>query len=74
METHPVDKEWLSYAEAQRYAGLGRTTLWQLAVKQGRIKYARVGRAVRINRHSLDEFMEHHATQPMLPGLDDADQ
>jgi excisionase family DNA binding protein len=74
METQPVAKEWLSYTEAQRYAGLGRTTLWQLAVKQGRIKYARVGRAVRINRRSLDEFMERHATQPMLPGFDDVDQ
>jgi len=71
METENVAKEWLTYLEAQRYAGLGRTMLWQLAVKEGRIKYARVGRAIRINRRSLDEFMEHHATQPMLPGFDD---
>jgi len=74
MESQLVAKEWFSYAEAQRYAGLGRTTLWQLAVKEGRIKYARVGRAVRINRRSLDEFMEHHATQPMVPGFSDAEQ
>ena len=48
---------WLSYPEAQRLTGLGRTTLWTL-VSQGEIKAARVGRAVRISRRSLEEYME----------------
>ena len=48
---------WVSYREAQQISGLGRTTLWKL-LKSSRIKAARVGRAVRINRRSLEEYME----------------
>jgi hypothetical protein len=39
-------------------------------LSSGEIKAARVGRAVRISRRSLEEFMETHATQPRLPGFD----
>jgi excisionase family DNA binding protein len=67
-----IEPLWLSYPEAQKLSGLGRTTLWTL-VSSGEIKAARVGRAVRINRESLEEFMETHATQPKLPGFDDID-
>ena len=49
-------REWLSYAEATALVGLGRTTLWKLA-GAGEIEVARVGRAVRINRESLDAYM-----------------
>jgi excisionase family DNA binding protein len=55
-----VQPEWLRYSEAERYSGLGRSTLWKL-VKDDRIRAAKVGKAVRINRHSLDEFMEQQA-------------
>ena len=61
--------EWLTYAQAQTVSGLGRTTLWKL-LSSGEIKAARVGRAVRISRRSLEAFMETHATQPRLPGFD----
>lgn len=53
-----LQREWLTYADAQTVSGLGRTTLWQL-VKAGDIRAARVGRAVRISRQSLGEFMRH---------------
>jgi len=71
METEIVAKEWLTYPEAQRYAGLGRTKLWEL-VSSGDVKAARVGRAVRINRQSLEDYMERQATQLKLPGFDDS--
>jgi excisionase family DNA binding protein len=48
---------WVSYEEAQRLVGLGRTTLWRLA-GAGDIKTAKVGRAVRINVESLFDYME----------------
>jgi excisionase family DNA binding protein len=48
---------WVSYGEAQRLVGLGRTTLWRLA-GAGDIKTAKVGRAVRINVESLFDYME----------------
>jgi excisionase family DNA binding protein len=55
-----VGPEWLRYPEAERYSGLGRSTLWKL-VKDGRIGAAKVGKAVRINRRSLDQYMEEQA-------------
>ena len=68
----PVDDEktaktaitpaWLSYKQAEAYANLSRTTLWQL-INAGKIKAARIGRAVRIERDSLQAFMEQSASE-----------
>jgi excisionase family DNA binding protein len=52
-----IEPEWLTYEESQRLVGLGHTTLWRL-VKVGKIKSARVGRAVRLSRESLLSYME----------------
>lgn len=65
MDTEPIVKEWLTYPEAQRYAGLGRTKLWEL-VSAGDVKAARVGRAVRISRRSLDEFMQRMVSEEAI--------
>jgi excisionase family DNA binding protein len=62
MATEVVVKEWLTYPEAQQYASLGRTKLWEL-VSAGEVKAARVGRAVRISRRSLDQFMQRMASE-----------
>jgi excisionase family DNA binding protein len=48
---------WLNYKQAEAYANLSRTTLWQL-INSRKIKAARIGRAVRIERASLEAFME----------------
>ena len=61
QETH-IQPTWLTYEEAQRLVGLGKTTLWRL-VSAGEVKAARVGRAVRINRHSLEEYLERQAKE-----------
>jgi excisionase family DNA binding protein len=50
---------WLTYPEAQRFSGLGRTKLWEL-ICSGEVEAAKVGRAVRINRHGLDEYMRRN--------------
>lgn len=55
-----VRREWLTYAEAQELTHLGRTTLWAI-VSRGEVKAARVGRAVRISRASLEGYMERSA-------------
>ena len=72
MTTAVEETAWLSYSQAQKYSGLGRTKLWQL-VSSGEVKAARVGRSVRISRLSLEHFMQRHAVQLKLPGIDDAD-
>lgn len=55
-----VQPAWLSYDEAGRYSGLGRTTLW-MKIGAGEIRAARIGKAVRIERASLEEFMQRSA-------------
>lgn len=56
MERSDMRAEWLSYKEAQRLTGLGRTSLWQLA-KEGKIPVAGHGRAKRLNREALEQYM-----------------
>src|SRR5215203_1395719 len=51
-----VTREWVTYRQAEEIAGLSRTTLRKL-VDQDEIQIRRVGRAVRINRASLDAYM-----------------
>jgi excisionase family DNA binding protein len=55
-----VQPRWLRYLEAERYSGLGRSTLWKL-IKNGQVDAGKVGKAVRIDRCSLDEYMEGRA-------------
>lgn len=58
--TEVVQREWLSYREAQEFCGLGRTVLWTLA-STSQVKAAKVGKSVRFSRKSLQEFMERNA-------------
>jgi excisionase family DNA binding protein len=52
-----ITPAWLDYKQAEAYSSLSRTTLWQL-INARKIKAARIGRAVRIERLSLDKFMQ----------------
>ncbi len=52
-----ITREWVTYKQAEALSGLSRTTLWKL-ISAGEIKAARVGRAVRINRRSIDDYLE----------------
>ncbi len=51
-----IVRTWLTYKEAERLVGLSRTTLWKL-LSAGEIEHRKVGRAVRINRESLEAYM-----------------
>jgi excisionase family DNA binding protein len=52
-----IVREWLTYKEAEQVVGLSRTTLWKL-ISAGEIEHRKVGRAVRINRQSLEAYMK----------------
>ena len=52
----------LNYKQAEAYANLSRTTLWQL-INDRKINAARIGRAVRIERDSLQAFLEQSANE-----------
>lgn len=60
MQTE-IKPEWITYEEAQRLTSLGRTTLWRICASGSEVKTARIGRAVRIHRRSLEEYMESAA-------------
>ena len=60
MLKEPVEQEWISYSEAERYFGLSHTALWRY-VGSGALKAARVGRSVRIHLPSFRAFMEEKA-------------
>src|SRR5919112_4382940 len=57
-----ITPAWLNYKQSEAYSGLSRTTLWQL-INARKIKAARIGRAVRIERDSLQAFMEQSADE-----------
>ena len=61
-EQTPITPAWLDYKQAEAYSNLSRTTLWQL-INARKIKAARIGRAVRIERESLQEFMERSSNR-----------
>jgi len=51
-----ITREWVTYKQAEEFSGLSRTTLWKL-IGAGEVEAARVGRAVRISRESLNAYM-----------------
>jgi excisionase family DNA binding protein len=63
METKDTEAPtggWLTYKQASAYCGLGRTTLTAL-VTSGAVPAARIGKAVRISKIGLDEYMRRNA-------------
>ncbi len=63
-----IVRGWLTYKEAEQLVGLSRTTLWKL-IGAGEVEHRRVGRAVRINRASLEAYMRGQA-QPSAGDTD----
>jgi excisionase family DNA binding protein len=57
---------WLDYKQAEAYSNLSRTTLWML-INARKIRAARIGRAVRIERDSLQKFMEQSSDEIGAP-------
>ena len=55
-----IVRTWLTYKEAEQLVGLSRTTLWRL-LSAREVEHRKVGRAVRINRESLEAYMRRDA-------------
>jgi len=56
MEAATVQRPYLTYEEAAQYTNVSAVTLWR-AVREGRLKPAGPGRAVRFHKDELDRFM-----------------
>jgi len=55
-----IVRTWLTYKEAEQLVGLSRTTLWRL-LSAREVEHRKVGRAVRIDRESLEAYMRRDA-------------
>jgi excisionase family DNA binding protein len=53
------EQEWISYRQASALVGLSRGTLHKL-ISSGEVRATKVGKAVRINRPSLESWMNEH--------------
>jgi excisionase family DNA binding protein len=51
-----VEREWISYQEATALTGLSRGTIWKI-IAAGQVRAAKVGKTVRINRQSLEQYL-----------------
>ena len=58
-----ITPEWVTYKQAEELSGLSRTTLWKL-IGAGEVEAAHIGRAVRINRESLNAYMRRSVEIP----------
>ena len=56
MEVATAQRPYLTYEEAAQYTNVRPVTLWR-AVRNGRLKPAGPGRAVRFHKDELDRFM-----------------
>jgi hypothetical protein len=68
-----LSHEWIGYLEAERFSGLSRRALRQL-IGNDQLCATKIGRATRIDKHSLQAFVAKHPTQPKLPGFEEADR
>ena len=59
MNTIAREREWISISEVQEILGIGRTKAYEL-VATGEVDAARIGRAVRIRRASLEAYTERN--------------
>jgi excisionase family DNA binding protein len=58
---------WLTYEEAEEYTGVERTTIWR-AMRTGKLRAGRAGRAVRFHRDDLDAWLRGEHSGPAGDG------
>jgi hypothetical protein len=60
-----VGQEWVSLLQAQRISGYSRAVLRRL-IGNGQLLATKIGRATRIDKHSLESFVENQPEQLRL--------
>jgi len=60
-----TDREWLRLREVQEMLGIGHTKAYELVTTPGGIPNVRIGRAIRINRRELTDWLERQKYQGM---------
>jgi excisionase family DNA binding protein len=65
LTNEDVSQDWVGYPEAQRLSGLSWVTLRRL-VRNGQLRDMKTGRATRIDKHSLENYMRNHGYAEQL--------
>lgn len=58
-----TELEWLTLREVQEMLGIGHTKAYELVTTPGEIPNVRIGRAIRINRRELTDWLERQKHQ-----------
>ena len=58
-----TEREWLTLQEVQEMLGIGHTKAYELVTTPGGIPNVRIGRAIRINRRELIDWLERQKYQ-----------
>ena len=58
-----TEREWLTLREMQEILGIGSTKAYELVTTPGGIPNVRIGRAIRINRRELTDWLERQKYQ-----------
>ncbi len=62
METG-TEREWLTLREMQETLRIGHTKAYELVTRPGGIPNIRIGRAIRINKRDLTDWLESQKYQ-----------
>jgi excisionase family DNA binding protein len=58
-----TEREWLTLRQMQEMLGIGHTKAYELVTTPGGIPNIRIGRAIRINRRELTDWLEQQKYQ-----------
>ena len=58
-----TEREWLTLQEVQEMLGIGHTKAYEPVTTPGGIPNVRIGRAIRINRRELIDWLERQKYQ-----------
>jgi excisionase family DNA binding protein len=53
-----TERDWLTLREVQEMLGIGHTKAYELVTTPGGIPNVRIGRAIRINRRELTDWLD----------------
>jgi excisionase family DNA binding protein len=59
LPSENIRQDLIGYPEAERFSGFSRRTLRRL-IGNGQLRAAKIGRAMRIDKHSLEKYMHDH--------------
>jgi excisionase family DNA binding protein len=58
-----TEREWLTPRDVQEMLGIGHTKTYEILTRPGGVPNVRIGRAIRINRRDLADWLDRQRYQ-----------